>query len=539
VPDALARLTQLRAVERLSARDASLFVDPAIAAGRLGWIGAPALAAAGARAASDLAAAVKARGITDITLLGMGGSSLAPLVLSRAVGGAPGFPALHVLDTSSPDQVAALLALLSPASTLVIVASKSGTTIEPLSLAAVFRSWMRPVLGGDWASHFMAITDPGSPLEAVATAEGYAAVVHAPSDVGGRYAALTPFATVPAALIGVDVERIVSAARAMEDACRTPGPANPGLALAAWMADAYEAGRDKLTLVCSPELAPFGLWVEQLVAESTGKAGGGVLPVLEPTPGDPAAHGTDRMTFVLRLSSDDPLARLAHSLPAGEPVLEVVLDDVHDLGGEFVRWEWAIALFSALETIEPFDQPDVEDAKATTRAILAGTRDAPEPVAIGSGISLTALPGSAPDDLSAALRDLLGRARDGSYLAVLAYLPEDEALLAPLREACGAVAEALRIAVTLELGPRYLHSTGQYHKGGPAEGLFLVVTACDTTDLPVEGQSFTLSGLHAAQAAGEVATLTAHGRPVVAVRLPAAGVREVRALADALIAAAR
>lgn len=539
MPDSRTRLIELRAAERLSARDASLFADPVIAADRLGWVGAPALAAAGAHAGAGFAAIVKTRGITDVVLLGMGGSSLAPLVLSRAIGGAPGFPTLHVLDTSSPDQVSALLAVLRPATTLVIVASKSGTTIEPLSLAAVFGSWMRPELGDDTSSHFAAITDPGSPLEALATAEGYAAVIHAPADVGGRYAALTPFSTVPAALIGVDVDRLIAAAGEAEDTCRTSGSDNPALALAAWMADAYTGGRDKLTLVCSPAIASFGLWVEQLIAESTGKSGRGVLPVLEVAPGDPAAHGADRLTFVLRSASDDSLASLVSALPTGEPVFEVILEDVHDLGREFVRWEWAVALFSVLEGIEPFDQPDVEGAKATTRAILAGTRTAPEPSLIEGGIAITRLPGSDAGDLTEAISALLAHARAGSYLAVLAYLPEDEALLAPLREACAIVARAMKLAVTFELGPRYLHSTGQYHKGGPDGGIFLVVTACDSTDIPVDAQPFTLSDLHAAQAAGEVATLTSLGRPVVAARLPHADAAGVHALAEALRSAVR
>jgi hypothetical protein len=287
-----------------------------------------------------------------------------------------------------------------------------------------------------------------------------------------------------------------------------------------WMSDAYDCGRDKLTLVCSPELAPFGLWVEQLIAESTGKGGAGVLPVLETAPGLPAAHGGDRMTFVLRTSDDEELAALPGALPAGEPVFETIVDDPYALGAEFVLWEWAVALFSALQGIEPFDQPDVEEAKATTREILDGTRSAPEADFVDAGVSVVARACGAPGSLADAVSGLLSQAHAGSYLAVLAYLPEDDALLSPLRAACAAVSEALHIAVTFELGPRYLHSTGQYHKGGRGDGLFLVVTAKDDTDVIVPGAAFTLAELHRAQSAGDITTLVSHGRPLVAVGLP-------------------
>jgi transaldolase/glucose-6-phosphate isomerase len=529
-------MTLACAVERLAACDASIFADPAIAAERLGWIGLPAVAAAEARELAAFAAQAVAGGITDVVLLGMGGSSLAPLVLSRTLGSAPGRPTLHVVDTTSPSQVAALLAALAPASTLVLVSSKSGTTIEPLSLAAVFRVWMDDALGDAAGAHFVAITDPGSPLETFADRHGFARVFHAPTGVGGRYAALTPFATVPAALIGVDTGRLAAFGQAAEASCRTPGDKNPGAALAEWMSDAYDDGRDKLTIVCSPALASFGLWVEQLVAESTGKRGAGMLPVIEPAPGLPASHGPDRLTFVLR-TSDDDLAGLTTALPDGEPVFDAVVDDLHAIGAEFVLWEWAIALFSAMQGIEPFDQPDVESAKATTREILDGRRDAPNATFRKDGMSVTSRAGGAPADLHAALTGLLAHARPGSYLAVLAYLPEDEDYLAPLREACARASTTLRIPVTLELGPRYLHSTGQYHKGGPDGGMFLVVTAEGSTDVEVPGAAFTMSALHRAQSAGDVATLSDRDRPVVAVELEDESPARVATLADALTAA--
>lgn len=536
--DARTRLTEMRAVERLAELDAGLFAEPAVAAERLGWIGLPARAAAGAAALSDLAEQVRGGAITDVVLLGMGGSSLAPLVLSRVIGNATGSPTLHVLDSTNPVQVDTLLKRLWPASTLAIVSSKSGATIEPLSLAAIFRSWMDPLLDEAAGLHFVAITDPGSPLEAYAAQHGFAAVFHAPADVGGRYAALTPFAMVPAALIGIDTGALAARGLACEDACRVDDEANPGAALAAWLVDAYESGRDKLTIVASEPYAPFGLWVEQLVAESTGKDGRGLLPVLEDAPGNPAAHGRDRLVFVLRTPKDDSLAALPSWLPSDTPVLEVVLDDPYDLGAEFVRWEWAIALFSAAVGIEPFDQPNVAVAKAATDAILSGERRAPAPDLHQGQIAITAdLAAGAHSEVSSlasALEFLLAGADPDDYLALLAYLPEDEQLLAPLYDACAAVAASRRMAVTFEIGPRYLHSTGQYHKGGPATGRFLVVTSRDEVGPTVPGKPYTLAQLHRAQAEGDFVTLAGAGRPVVRVDLPEADPAPIRMLAETL-----
>jgi glucose-6-phosphate isomerase len=536
--DARARLTQMRAVERLAEADADLFADPAVAADRLGWVGQPARAAAAAPALSELAEQVRGGGVTDIVLLGMGGSSLAPLVLSRVIGNAMGSPNLHVLDSTNPVQVDTLLKRLWPASTLVVVSSKSGSTIEPLSLAAVLRAWMDPLLGEGAGLHFAAITDPGSPLEGYAADHGFAAVFHAPADICGRFSALTAFATVPAALIGIDTSALAARALACENACRVDDEANPAAELAAWLIDAYEDGRDKLTIVASDSLAPFGMWVEQLVAESTGKDGRGLLPVLEEAPGDPGAHGTDRIVYVLRTPDDDALAALRSWLPSDTPVLETVLPDPYDLGAEFVRWEWAVALFSAAIGIEPFDQPDVAVAKAATDAILAGERSAPAADLRQGQIAITAdlAVGPRPEvsSLAASLDLLLAGAEPGDYLAVLAYLPEDERLLAPLREACAAVAVARRMAVTLQIGPRYLHSTGQYHKGGPATGRFLVVTARDEVGPTVPGRPFTLAQLHRAQAEGDFVTLAARGRPVVRVDLPETDPAPIRMLAETL-----
>lgn len=540
--DARTRLTEMRAIERLAARDSTLFADPAVAADRLGWVGLPAAAAVQTPALETLGEEIRSSGITDVVLLGMGGSSLAPLVLSRTMGNAAGSPILHVLDTTSPVQVDTLLKRLGPSSTLVVVSSKSGTTIEPLSLAAVFRAWMDPLLGEVAGLHFAAVTDRGSALEAYAADHGFATTFHAPADVGGRYAALTPFGMVPAALTGIETGALLERAVACEAACRTDDAANPGAALGAWLADSYEAGHDKLTLVCSDTLAAFGLWVEQLVAESTGKGGRGLLPVLEAAPGDPSSHGTDRMVCIIRTAQDEPLAALRSWLPSDTPVFEIVADDPYDIGAEFVRWEWAVALFSVIAGIEPFDEPNVAEAKAATQEILDGRRRAPAPdmhlgaIEISTGIRIPAP--SEASSLASALEALLADTAPGDYLALLAYLPEDERLLAPLRDACAAVSSARRLAVTLELGPRYLHSTGQYHKGGPERGRFLVVTTRDKAGPAVPGRPFTLAQLHRAQAEGDYLTLVSHGRPIVRVDLPMADPSPIRLLAETLRGAA-
>jgi len=347
---------------------------------------------------------------------------------------------------------------------------------------------------------------------------------------------------VPAALTGIDTGALLQRAIACEAACRADDEANPAAALAAWLADSYESGHDKLTLVCSDELAAFGLWVEQLVAESTGKEGRGLLPVLEAAPGDPSSHGTDRMVCIIRTADDDPLAALRSWLPSDTPVFEIVTEDPYDLGGEFVRWEWAVALFSALVGIEPFDQPNVAEAKAATQQILDGRRRAPAPDMRLGGIDIfTGIGVPAPSEassLASALKTLFADIAPGDYLALLAYMPEDEHLLAPLRDACAAVSSERRLAVTFELGPRYLHSTGQYHKGGPERGRFLVVTTRDKVGPAIPGRSFTLAQLHRAQAEGDCLTLMAHGRPVVRVDLPTAAPSPIRLLAETLRGAA-
>ncbi len=539
--DSMKRLLQADAIGRLWARDGSLFSsDPELAAeaGRwMGWVGLADAAAQEAPALAEAAEAVRAAGITDIVLLGMGGSSLAPLVLSRILGAESGHLRLHVMDTTSPWTVVRLMERLTPRTTLIVVSSKSGGTIEPLSLYAIFRAWAEDGLGTDAGNHFIAVTDPGSGLERLASLEGFAAVFHGIASVGGRYSALSAFGMVPAALTGIDVGRVAEGAARMEAACRAADSRNPALQLASWMTDALESGRDKLTLVASESLASFGLWVEQLVAESTGKGGKGIVPVLHPPNGDPAMLGEDRAVVVMR-SKDDELSLFALALPTGTPILEIVLDDPHDLGAEFVRWELAVALTGHLMGIDPFDQPNVAEAKDATSAILAGTLAVPEPQLHLAGIAMTMdIPTGATselDSLASAMHALLDGAGTGSYLAVLAYLPEDQELMVPLAEALSVVSEVRRLACCLELGPRYLHSTGQLHKAGPPTGRFLIITSRDEATVSVPGKGYTLNQLIRAQAEGDFVTLARHGLPVVRVDLPQPAHGPVRLIAETL-----
>jgi Phosphoglucose isomerase len=539
--EGLRRLRMESAVTRLWERDATLFSDDpevqAVDAERFGWLGLSARAAVDAVALAPLAGELIAAGITDIVLLGMGGSSLAPLVMSRILGPLTGAGTrLHVLDTTSPTGLAMVQDRLVPGNTLVIVASKSGTTIEPLSLYSVFRTWMDATHGDEAGAHFIAITDPGSNLERLAGEQGFSAVFHAPADVGGRYSALTAFGTVPAGLIGIDVADLARRAAVMEAACRNEVDDNPGAQLAAYIGNGHSEGRDKLTIVCSDRIASFGLWAEQLVAESSGKMGLGALPVLDGPDADPGLYGDDRLVVTLTVEGDASLDAYRAKLRPDTPRLEIALADEHDIAGEFVRWEVATALACFLIGVEPFDQPNVAVAKKATDDILAGRIVAPAKTCEDGDIEVTILTPDVPAACSAAdaVRALLGGSRPGDYLAILAYLPDDPDLIAPLRDAVTSMSAARRIAVTLEIGPRYLHSTGQLHKGGPATGRYLFITTRDETGPSIPGKPFTLAQLHRAQAEGDLATLVALGRPAVRLDMPAPSSTYVAGVAHAL-----
>lgn len=533
-----------RFTHRLWARDVTLFCAGSPAAGwppeiadRLGWLALPESMRAAAAELIAFAAEVSAEGVRDAVVLGMGGSSLAPEVFGRVFGapaGEPGGggerPALTVLDTTHPDAVRAVLDRLDPAAALFVVSSKSGTTVETDSL---FRAAWERAAGAvaDPGRRFVAITDPGTPLARLAKERCFRRLIAAPPDVGGRYSALTPFGLLPAALAGADPGKLLERAFVMAQAC-APGVSaldNPALALGAAIAAAAAAGRDKLTLLTSPALASFPGWIEQLVAESLGKDGRGVVPVAGEPLGAPDAYGDDRLFVALRLAGDedrDLAEGLAALAAAGHPIVEIELADRYDLGGEMFRWELATAAAGAALGVQPFDQPDVELAKVLAREAMAGeaaATAAPEPV-------------SATDEPAAraALERWLDGAAPGAHLAIQAYLaptPENAAALAALRRE---LAARTRLAVTLGWGPRFLHSTGQLHKGGPDNARFLQLLDLPAADLPVPGTGHTFGRLIHAQAAGDAAALTRRNRPLLRLDLGSEPSSALRNLTESL-----
>ncbi len=546
--DSMQRLVENDVIARLAERDASLFADDVQARQpmlhRMGWIDLALKAAERLPQYQSITEQVIAEGATDVVLLGMGGSSLASLVFSDVFGAAPGHPTLHVLDTTSPVTVSHLKDTLVPETTWFLVSSKSGTTIEPLSLYAIFREWADATLGRPAAGrHFIVITDPGTPLEKLRQKDVMRIALPAPANVGGRFSALTAFGLMPAALLGVDLGELIRRAEDMDRACRAPEEDNPAAALAAWIADARATGRDKLTIAATARYAAFPLWVEQLIAESTGKGGTGVVPVPEAAMATPSGFGPDRAVLVMRSPRDYDLGAWAETVCAeGHPVFEVEILDENDIGAEFVRWEYATAMLGFLLGINPFDEPDVGAAKQATLEVLVGAEVMPA-VADVEGVWFTysdglAAPEEPAGDLVSALAPAFSARTARDYLAVLAYLPYGEARLASLRAAAPSIAAATGSAVCLELGPRYLHSTGQLHKGGPDEGIFIVISTRDRVDLRVPGQAFTLARLHRAQAEGDLITLADRGKRVMRVDLPDSEPSTIAALTDALRSAA-
>jgi hypothetical protein len=476
----------------------------------------------------------------------MGGSSLATEVIGRVLADDGSGPRLHVLDTTAPITVLESLSTLDFETTLIVVSSKSGSTIEPLSLYSVFRTYVEDAVGQiDAGARFVAITDPGSSLEKLASEEGFRAVVSSPPTVGGRYSALSVFGLLPAALLGVDLDVLLARAIEMESLCSHPSGVNPAAELAAFAADAHATGRDKLTFITSPGLDSFGLWAEQLVAESLGKQGTGILPVVELSVTKRLDYGPDRALAVVRFEDDTRLADWASEWSERYPVVQCVLHGVNDLAAEFVRWEHAVALLGPLLDVNPFGQPNVAAAKAATSKVLSGESVAPAPQGhleesdcsyTFAGV-LTA-PGHSETSVGTAVGHAIASLRAGDFLALLAYLPVSDELLAPLEGIVAPLSAALGVPVTLELGPRYLHSTGQYHKGGPNTGVFVLITTRDDTDIEVPGEPWGLRELHRAQAEGDLLTLIDAGRRVLRLDLADASSESVALLVQGLANAA-
>ncbi len=514
-------------------------------ANRLGWLASPALMAASIDRIRTFAESIRRAGFSDVVLLGMGGSSLAPEVLRAVIGVSAGWPRFHMLDSTDP---AAVRAMAPPIErTLFILASKSGTTIEPNSLAAHYQHALIDARVPHWADHFVAITDEGTALARRAGTEGFREAFINPSDIGGRYSAMSFFGLVPAALMGQDVARLVESAEAMLSTfdVSVDAAAHPAIGLGLAMAVGARHGRDKLTLLAPSELEPLGLWIEQLVAESTGKQGKGVVPIAgEPVPAV-AHYRNDRLFVDVTLETAGPRtgADLRALKSAGHPVVELMLTGPLELGAEFVRWEIATAVAGALLGINPFDEPNVQQAKDATRVLLDRFKsDGRLPVSapdrtIEGGLTLT-LTSTARQALGADPGAFLTLIQDGDYLGVLAYLGPDPALARSLNGLRAKIGAATSAATMFGYGPRYLHSTGQLHKGGPNTGVFILITAPSRQDVAIPGEAFTFGTLEFAQALGDFASLDATGRRGLHVHLPAAESRWVDRITDLLVAEA-
>ena len=536
--DSYARLDRLRFADALWRKQLDVWsADPAVQsriATRLGWLDALNVVTPQLPRLRAFADGVRRDGFTHVVLLGMGGSSLAPEVLRQVLAAQNSTPSFHVLDSVDPDAVRAAMA--HAATSLFIVASKSGSTIEPTTMAAEAKRRVIEAGHTQWASRFVATTDAGTGLHRSATADGFRDVFVNPSDIGGRYSALSLFGMVPAALMGLDLDRLLAGARAMESACRiAQSRDNPGLALGAVMNAGFERGRDKMTLLLPKRLESFGLWIEQLVAESTGKHKKGIVPIagesaeMSPldTSGTTSSGGDDRVVVVVRVGDDTPEpAVLDRANASGAPVVTIHLPDVYALGAEFLRWEVATATAGLLMAINPFDEPNVKQAKDATSALLTVFEQRkrlplPEPQAEINGVRLT-LSEAAQAALSGApatsfLR-VIGR---GDYVCLLAFLPPDDSrfdgLLKEFRTKSGVRGDC---ATMFGYGPRYLHSTGQLHKGGANNGVFVVIVAEADEDLPIPDHPFSFSVLETAQALGDFQSLDREQRRALLVTMP-------------------
>ena len=480
-------------------------------------------------------------GLKDVVLLGMGGSSLGPEVLGEILGASLTGPKLHALDTTDPGQIATLLDSIDPKTTLFIVSSKSGSTMEP----ELLRSYFWDLAGKD-GDRFVAVTDPGSHLQATAMADGYKVIAMGDPGIGGRYSVLSPFGMVPAAAIGIDVEGLYAATKPMVSSCGPDAPpaVNPGLRLGAIIGEAALVGRDKLTILPSKGLEPFGAWLEQLLAESTGKQGKGVVPVdLEPM-GAPAAYDHDRLFVHLHMKgdADDALeAGLKRLSEAGHPLVTITVADPMQLGQEFFRWEVATAIVGAILGLDAFDQPDVEAAKIATRKLVdayeTGEAVPPETVAAEDADFQVFTPdGAGGKDAKGLVAGLFDGIEAGDYVGVLAYVERDAAHTELIRQLRAKVRDAFRVATVSGFGPRFLHSTGQAYKGGPAGGHFLVVTREPERDATPPGHKASFGTVQVAQAIGDMQVLAERGRKVIRVHLKKGG-GGLHALASAVEAA--
>src|SRR6266550_3163925 len=509
----LAQLEQAAVVRRIAEKDAGLWKSNGSSETeireRLGWLQVADRMEERVPELDALRKELVNEGFTDAVLIGMGGSSLAPEVFRQTFGAPKGALDLHVLDTTDPAAIAALEQAIDLRKTIFLVAPKSGTTLETLSH---YRYFFKQA--GEAARQFIAITDPGTPLADEASRRGFRRSYLNPPDIGGRYSALSYFGLVPAALGGVDIAGLLDRAATMVQACSPSVPAaeNPGAWLGAVFAEAAKVGRDKITIVAPPAIQSFGVWAEQLIAESTGKEGKGLVPVADEALGTPQVYGNDRLFVRLALPGDDEPSALAALGQAGHPVVTLKLSDPLAIGAEFFRWEYAIAVAGAILGLNVFDQPNVQEAKDLTRKVLSEGN----PPTVGEGIRWAGQSGAT---LEAAIQSLLGQVRAGDYVALLAFIapsPEHDRALNSIRLA---IRDSHRVATTVGYGPRYLHSTGQLHKGGPNTGVFLQLVGDDPHDVPIPGEKFSFGVLKQAQALGDFQALRNHGRRVLRVQM--------------------
>jgi transaldolase/glucose-6-phosphate isomerase len=541
-------------VERLWKRDASLWTGTD-EANWLGWLNITEEEIAKADDLQRLAEEVKRENFSDILLLGMGGSSLCPEVLEKTFGHIPGFPKLHVLDSTDPAQIKSAEKSVDLAKTLFIVSSKSGTTLEPNIYKQYFFERVKEVVGAENAgSRFIAITDPGSKLQQVAERDKFRHIFPGVPSIGGRYSALSNFGMVPAAAMGVDVAKFLNRTQQMITACGAAVSVrnNPGVLLGIILGSAAKRGRDKITFITSPGIFDLGAWLEQLIAESTGKQGKGIIPVDREEVGSPTVYGQDRIFAYLRLTSAPDAnqdAKLDALEKAGHPVVRIAVDDIYDLGQEFFRWEIATAVAGSILGINAFNQPDVEASKIATRNLTSkyeetGSLPPEQPFFEdknqNGGIKLftdsknaDALAKATEEkSLTGFLQAHLNRLGEGDYLALLAYVEMNADHEARLQDIRHAVRDKKHNATCLGFGPRFLHSTGQAYKGGPNTGVFLQITCDDAIDLPVPGQKYTFGIVKAAQARGDFQVLIERGRRAMRVHLGkdlATGLSELQA----------
>ena len=541
--DVQAKLKELRQtdfVRRLWAKDPTLWhTDPIhqkIIRNALGWLHITEQQMHHLPRIKGLAESVRTAGFKHALLLGMGGSSLCPEVFRMTFGVVPGYPELHVLDSTVPAQVRSFEKRVDLAKTLCIVASKSGTTTEPLVFCRYFFERMRQIKGDRAGENFIAITDPGSLLEKLAQESKFCDILPGVPDIGGRYSALSNFGIVPAAIMGVNVEHLLYRAERIRHSCDScvPPEDNPGVVLGVVMGELAKQGRDKITFVTSPAIWDLGAWMEQLIAESTGKEGKGIVPVDDEPLGPPEVYGQDRLFAYIRYTAGADVAqdaKVAALEKAGHPVIRIELADLINLGEEFFLWEIATAVAGSLLGINAFDQPNVQESKDYTKNFLDdykknGHLPEEEPILTASGVKIygdatnrQALKGVST--LEDALKAHLARVQAGDYFAVNAYVERTDASHQALQAIRLRVRDRKKVATTLGYGPRFLHSTGQLHKGGPNTGVFIQITSDDAEDLPIPGEPYTFGVLKAAQALGDFFSLTKRNRRTIRVHLGA------------------